>query len=201
MARYPAGGLIRQYNLNSNYFILNNLNWYNDPVKRIQIRTALIFATPEGQPMPTKYRGTEDERRALDAYIKLQRAAETVVTRATAHLAAHNLTTSQFGILEALYHLGTLSQRELAQKLLKSTGNISTVLKNLEKRGLIERERNPNDSRYMQVRISEAGRALIASFFPQHVAGIVAEMSVLTPDEQDELARLCRKLGLRDPAS
>ncbi len=150
--------------------------------------------------MPTKYRGTEEERRALDTYIKLQRAAETVVAHATAHLAAHNLTVSQFGVLEALYHLGMLSQRELAQKLLKSTGNISTVLKNLEKHGLIERERALHDSRYMQVRISGAGRELIARIFAQHVEGIVAEMSVLTPEEQDELARLCRKLGLREPA-
>lgn len=148
--------------------------------------------------MPTRYDGTPEETRALDAYIKLQRAAETVVTRTTAHLSAYNLTVSQFGVLEALYHLGTLSQRDLAQKLLKSTGNISIVLKNLEKRGLITRERNPADIRTMQVRISAAGRDLIAGFFDQHVAGIVDEMSILTAAEQGELARLCRKLGVRE---
>lgn len=149
--------------------------------------------------MPTRYDGTPEEKRALDTYIKLQRAAETVLARTTAHLAAHHLTVSQFGVLEALHHLGTLSQRDLAQKLLKSTGNISTVLKNLEKRGLITRERNPNDTRYMEVCISERGRALLASFFEQHVQGIVGEMSILTPEEQDHMARLCRKLGLREP--
>ena len=148
--------------------------------------------------MPTRHKGTPAERRALDAYIKLQRAAETVVTRTTAHLAAHGLTTSQFGALEALYHLGPLSQRDLATKLLKSTGNISTVVKNLERRGLVTRERNPQDTRFMQVSISQAGETLLTSFFAQHVQGIVDEMSVLAPDEQDDLARLCRKLGLRD---
>lgn len=148
--------------------------------------------------MPTRYNGTPAEIRALNAYIKLQRAAETVTTRTTAHLATYDLTTSQFGILEALYHLGTLSQRDLAQKLLKSTGNISTVIKNLEKRGLIVRERNPDDTRYMEVCLSPAGKALLESFFDQHVAGIVAEMDALTAEEQDELARLCRKLGLQE---
>jgi len=150
--------------------------------------------------MPTKYEGTREEKRALDAYIKLQRAAETVVNRTTAHLAAYDLTTSQFGVLEALYHLGTLSQRDLAQKLLKSTGNISVVLKNLEKRGLISRERNLDDTRYMEVGISKAGQDLLVSFFEKHIQGIVEEMAVLTPEEQDELARLCRKLGLRESA-
>ncbi len=148
--------------------------------------------------MPTRYNGTLEEKRALDAYIKLQRAAETVLSRTTAHLVAYHLTVSQFGVLEALYHLGTLSQRDLAQKLLKSTGNISIVLKNLEKRGLIARERNPADTRYMQVCISDAGRALLASFFDRHVRGIVDEMSILTGEKQEELARLCRKLGLRE---
>lgn len=147
--------------------------------------------------MPTKYNGTVEERRALDVYIKLQRAAETTLARTTAHLSDHGLTTSQFAILEALYHLGTLSQRDLAEKLLKSTGNISIVLKNLEKGCLIGRERDPADNRYKQVSITPQGRKLIESMLDEHVAGILAEMSILSEQEQETLARLCRKLGLR----
>ena len=145
--------------------------------------------------MPTRYGGTVEEKRALDAYIKLQRAAETVTANTTAHLAAHGLTTSQFGVLEALHHLGTLSQRDLAQKLLKSSGNISIVLKNLEKRGLISRARNPDDTRYMEVCISDAGRRLLTGFLAQHVRGIVEELRVLTPDEQQELAQTLPQTG------
>jgi len=148
--------------------------------------------------MPTKYKGTHEETRALNTYIKLQRAAETTLAHTTANLSEYGLSTSQFAVLEALYHLGTLSQRALSEKLLKSTGNISIVLKNMEKRGLIERHRDPDDNRYMRVCISAAGRQLIGGMFALHVAGIVAEMSVLTPAEQEELARLCRKLGLRE---
>lgn len=148
--------------------------------------------------MAGKYRGTPEEEQALDAYIKLQRASETVMTRTTQHLSGYGLTTSQFAILEALHHLGVLSQRDLASKLLKSTGNISIVLKNLDERGLISRQRDPDDNRYKQVCITEAGRNLLLSFFDDHVRGIVQEMGILTSDEQKELARLCRKLGLRE---
>jgi MarR family 2-MHQ and catechol resistance regulon transcriptional repressor len=148
--------------------------------------------------MPTKYQGTQEETRALNAYIKLQRAAETTLAHTTAHLGDYGLSTSQFAVLEALFHLGTLSQRELADKLLKSTGNISIVLKNLEKRHLIERHRDPDDNRYMQVSITHRGRKLIGGMFDAHVAGIVAEMGVLSATEQEELSRLCRKLGLRE---
>ena len=100
--------------------------------------------------------------------------------------------------IKAQRRLAELSQRELAEKLLKSTGNISIVLKHLEEREMITRRRDPADNRYMQVTITPAGEALLGGMFSDHVAGIVAEMSALTSAEQVELGRLCRKLGLRE---
>jgi len=146
--------------------------------------------------MGTKYQGTEAEVLALNTYIKVTRAAQSIMGRAMEHLSDANLTPSQFAILEALYHLGTLSQVELAKKLLLSTGNITTVIQNLEKRDLVCRQRSTDDQRYMQVSITDSGRALIASIFPSHVQGIVEIMSVLSPEEQQILAQLSRKLGL-----
>lgn len=148
--------------------------------------------------MPTKYQGAPEAVRALDTYIKLTRAAESVLDRTNAHLASHNLTTTQFGVLEALYHLGMLSQVELARKLLKSTGNITIVLQNLQKRDLISRVRDSVDQRYVRVTLTDAGRALLDSILPAHIQGIVSDLSVLTADEQETLACLCRKLGLRE---
>jgi MarR family 2-MHQ and catechol resistance regulon transcriptional repressor len=145
--------------------------------------------------MGTKYQGTDDEKRALDTYIKLTRAANSLLDRTNRHLDDFQLTPSQFGALEALYHLGTLAQIELSRKLLLSTANITTVLQNLEKRALICRERDPDDQRYVNVSITEAGAALVAQILPSHVATIVQDMSVLTPDEQETLGALCRKLG------
>ncbi len=147
--------------------------------------------------MGTKYQGTEEEIRALNSYIKLQRAAETNINRTTRLLSDHKLTLSQFAVLEALYHLGQMSQVDLAHKLLKSTGNMTSVLKGMEKRGLIQRERSEVDNRYMEVNLTDSGKQLIANYFPEHVRIIVEEMSALTPDEQEELARLCKKLGLQ----
>ncbi len=145
--------------------------------------------------MGTKYQGTPEEIHALDSYIKLTRASESVFSRTTAHLSNFGITDSQFAVLEALYHLGTLSQVELAQKLLKSTGNMTMVLKNLEKQNLICRERSREDQRYVHVSLTDAGRELIARIMPVHVQGIVEAMSILTAEEQKLLGELCRKLG------
>ena len=67
--------------------------------------------------MGTKYTGNASEVRALDAYIKLMRAADSVTTRISRALAPFDLTVSQFGILETLMHLGPQHQNDLGEKL------------------------------------------------------------------------------------
>lgn len=148
--------------------------------------------------MPTHYQGTESEIRALNAYIKLMRASESVTSRLAAFLqATEGLTLSQFGILEALYHLGPLTQGAIGAKLLKSGGNITTVIDNLEKRGLVTRRRCEEDRRVVYADLTNAGRELIGAYFPKHARAIESEMNALTAEEQNELGRLCKKLGLR----
>jgi len=105
---------------------------------------------------------------------------------------------SQFAVLEALYHLGPLCQTEIGQKLLRSSGNITMVIDNLEKRSYVKRERKKEDRRFMLVRLADDGLELIRKVFPAHAAVIASEMSVLSESEQDTLAQLCRKLGLKN---
>ena len=143
-----------------------------------------------------QYRGSREEVRALSAYVKLMRAAESVTGRIHRHLADSGLTVSQFGVLEALYHLGPLTQGEIAGKILKSSGNITMVIDNLEKRGLVKRERSAKDRRCITVHLREKGFKLIDGIFPQHARIIAGEMSILKASEQEDLARLCKKLGL-----
>lgn len=145
--------------------------------------------------MGTRYLGTQEQVLALDTFIKLVRATETVSNRIHRHLAETDLTVSQFGVLEALFHLGPLYQRDLAEKLLKSGGNMTLVIDNLEKRELVKREREVDDRRCIKVCLTQKGHQLISQIFPSHVAAVVNEIGILTPDEQKELGRLCRKVG------
>ena len=146
--------------------------------------------------MPNRYSETQEEQRALSAYVKLSRAAQAMETAAHRHLAAHNLTISQFGVLEALLHLGPLSQRRLAEKILRSSGNLTMVIDNLERDGLVRRERDPNDRRVMIVNLTKAGEKLIRDLLPTHVRGLTTLFGALEAEEIEELGRLSRKLGL-----
>lgn len=146
--------------------------------------------------MATKFKGTAVERRALDAYIKLMRSTVAVNARLFPPLqAVSGVTPSQLGVLEALSHLGPMPHCALAGKLLVSASNLTTVVDNLERDGFVRRDRDPNDRRVSITSLTPEGEAKLASFFPQHVGRLVDALSGLEPAEQEELGRLCRKLG------
>lgn len=145
--------------------------------------------------MGTHYPGTPEEHSALSTFINLVRATDSLHSRLAPTISETGLTDSQFGILEALLHLGPLCQRELGKKILKSSGNITMVVDNLEKQGLVERQRNRDDRRFITVHLTQKGNALIGELFPRHVANLCTQMNILSPSEQDTLRALCRKLG------
>lgn len=150
--------------------------------------------------MGTHHKGTPQEVSALNAYIKLRRAAGAIDTHLVRQLGEHGLTETQFGVLEVLYHLGPMCQRAIAGKQFTSGANMTMVVNNLEKSGLVRRVRSKADRRQYFVELTAEGRGLIRRIFPAHVQEIVSAFSALSREEQAQLGALCRKLGLANAA-
>ena len=151
--------------------------------------------------MPTHFQGSPETKRALNAFINLARATNSLQARLSVQLEGQGLTVGQFGVLEALLHLGPMTQCVLGEKLLRSGGNITLVIDNLEKHGLVRRERQTEDRRTIVIHLTPKGMRLIKRVFPAHAKMILKEMSQLEPKEQEDLRRLCRKLGTGGRAS
>jgi MarR family 2-MHQ and catechol resistance regulon transcriptional repressor len=145
--------------------------------------------------MATRYRGDIKEVASLDVYIKLMRASTSVLNQVMPRLQKAGLTFSQFGVLEALFHLGPLCQKELGDKLLQSGGNITMVVNNLERQGLVVRLRDEVDKRYMVVHLTWRGTQRIQELFPLHLQDLVQCFEVLSPKELEILNDLLRKIG------
>ncbi len=146
--------------------------------------------------MGSHYKGSDQELNALNAYIKLMRAANSITSRLTKGLENTGLTMTQFSILESLLHLGPMNQRTLGQKVLKSSGNITVVVDNLERDGLVMRNRSKIDRRFITVLLTKKGRELISNVFPNHLFLIINEMEVLSEDELKTMQILCKTIGL-----
>jgi len=145
--------------------------------------------------MPSKFKGTPAQQRALSAYVKLERAASTAFAYARVGLEEEGLTLSQFAVMEALYHVGPQNLGDLARRILTSSGNLTLVIDNLQKRGLVSRQQQGKDKRFVLAAITPAGAKLIKRIFPDHARRITEVMSRLKSEEQNQLGDLCRKLG------
>ena len=146
--------------------------------------------------MGTKYKGGKKEIKILDAYIKLSRAASSLESQLSRQLNEYGLTYSQFGVLEVLLHIGPMNQKDIASKLLSSSSNLVTVIDNLEKSGLVKRERSEKDRRNFIINLTDQGNRFILDYFPKHLKLITERFNVLADREIELLGRLSKKVGL-----
>jgi len=141
------------------------------------------------------YTGNKKTAQALDVFVKLTRASNSVSAATNSLITEAGLTTSQFAVLEVLYHAGPLCLTEIAHKILTTGGNLTLVVNNLEKRGLVQRKQSDNDRRFFSLHLTPKGKNLIAEIFPKQAAEITRVIAALSAEEQEELARLCKKFG------
>jgi MarR family transcriptional regulator, 2-MHQ and catechol-resistance regulon repressor len=139
--------------------------------------------------------GGEAQAVSLKLLVVLARAHAAVTAHLNAQVAAHELTLTEFGILEVLYHKGPLLLGEVQRRILVSSGGVTYLVDRLERKGLVERRACPEDRRARYAALTEEGEALISRIFPDHARMITEVMDTLTLEEQREAIDLLRKLG------
>lgn len=132
---------------------------------------------------------------ALKTWVKLARTFSIISHRSDENIRSYNLTTPQFGVIEALGHLGPLRVGQLCKKMLVSGGNMTLVLDNLEKQELIERIFSKEDRRAILIQLTNKGSDLFDNVFHKHADTIGELMSILSSEEQNQLSSLLKKLG------
>jgi MarR family transcriptional regulator, 2-MHQ and catechol-resistance regulon repressor len=137
----------------------------------------------------------EQDTHNLKLVIGLYRSQTNLNRQTQKMLAEHKLTMAQFSVLEALYHLGDMKINDIIEKTLSSSGNITVVIKNLEKDKLIERYPDPKDSRVCMIRLTASGEDMIRSIFPENLKLIENFMKNLSKEEKLELNKLLKKLN------
>lgn len=122
------------------------------------------------------------------AHLRIHRSTQKLVAR-------HGLTMAQFGVLEALYHLGDMTIGDIIDKTLSTSGNMTVVIKNLEHDGWITRRQDPVDRRVWLIQLAVAGRQLIERIFPEHLQDLAGLLDGLTKEEKEQLIGLFKKMN------
>lgn len=131
---------------------------------------------------------------SLSAWVELMKAFTKIRSRELDLIEANGLTIGQFGVLELLHHRGPQSVGAATKLAMSTPGNMTVVVKNLAKRGLITTRKDDRDKRTVILTITDTGTDLIARMFPEHARRIDSYMGGLDRDEQQTLRQLLRKL-------
>lgn len=81
-------------------------------------------------------------------------------------LARHEITEQQWRVVRVLAETGTLDASEMSDRAFILAPSLTRIIRSLEERGFITRERDENDGRRVLLAISPAGRAFIEEVSP-----------------------------------
>lgn len=135
----------------------------------------------------------EENHLSLSTLVVFTRAEYEIHKREYQTIKETGLTIAQFGVLEALYNKGDLRICEIIEKILTTSGNITVVIRNLEKEELVEKKIDPEDKRAAIISITDKGRKIIEDIFPKHIENINNIFSVLTDEEKILLKDILKK--------
>jgi MarR family 2-MHQ and catechol resistance regulon transcriptional repressor len=139
---------------------------------------------------------TAAQSTALKLWVVIARAHAAIASNTAADVERHGLTLAEFGILEALYHKGSMLLGELQRTILVSSGGVTYLVDRLVKRGFVERRDCPTDRRARYAALTDEGERFIAEIFPEHAERVRRTLDGLSSLEQREATRLMKQLGL-----
>lgn len=132
---------------------------------------------------------------AAQAIQNIYRAASAVRVRAERELLnEHNLTWGGFTMLWVLWVWGTMDSSSLAAECGVAKGTMTGMVTTLVKRDLVERNRDNDDRRRVEVVLTAAGTSLIAELYPRFNTFETMLTDGLSPAEQQQLSTLLRRI-------
>lgn len=131
----------------------------------------------------------------LKLFTVLSRAQAAFMEKVRQDVARHELTPTEFAVLEALYHKGPLLLGEIQSKILVSSGGITYLVDRLAERGFVERRDCPTDRRARYAALTREGIRFMDRIFPEHARCLARASEGLDADERDRAIRLLKALG------
>jgi MarR family transcriptional regulator, lower aerobic nicotinate degradation pathway regulator len=106
-----------------------------------------------------------------------------------------DLTPPQFAALSKLSAVGETSQNQLGALIAMDAATIKGVIDRLKARGLVEVARHEGDKRRLMVRLTDAGRKVIAGLTPLAERITAETLAPLSPRDQATLLRLLSRIA------
>ena len=117
----------------------------------------------------------------MEAYLRIQE--NTVLKK-------YNITPMQLGVMDTLANFGELRIQDLIDKMSSTSGNMTVIIRNLERDGYIHRKPIPEDKRCCLISLSEEGEKLLGEIMPEHRQNIAQALERMPEENQEKLAQI-----------
>jgi DNA-binding MarR family transcriptional regulator len=149
-----------------------------------------------GAAIDREFISRQDDHRSLRAWLRLLTCTQLIERTVRSRLREHFATTlPRFDLMAQLErHREGLKMSELSRLLMVTGGNVTAIVDQLEKEGLVERLDEPADRRAFCIRLTRAGEKSFAEMARAHEEWVVELLAGLTRREHEELMRLLAKV-------
>ncbi|MEO3387410.1 MarR family transcriptional regulator [Mesorhizobium sp. CAU 1741] len=127
-------------------------------------------------------------------WIALLRAEKAVARELTRALAPLDLKLGQLDVMMNVYRHPGMSQQDVANRLLVGRSNITMLVPQLEKQGLIRREGDTKDKRVIRLFLTEAGEARLRDALKVYTGIVDKVMAQSTPEQCDAMGEQMRRI-------
>jgi len=148
-----------------------------------------LLADPDGSPR-------RSESAPARAYLALVRAFEALSADISQFFHDRGVTPQQFNVLRILADDAEgagLRCSSISERLINRVPDITRLLDRLERSGLVERHRDPNDRRVVRAALTSEGHALVERMEAPLDEAFHALFDHLDEDELDQLTQLLKK--------
>ena len=137
-----------------------------------------------------------DDHRALRIWLRLLTCTQLIERQVRSRLREQFSTTlPRFDLLAQLErHREGLKMNELSRLLMVTGGNVTAIVDQLEKEGLVERLDEPADRRAFRIRLTRAGERSFGEMARAHEEWVVELLAGLSRREHEELLKLLAKV-------
>ena len=133
----------------------------------------------------------------LKAVTVILRAAQSIQEVIRKDAASYGLNSTEFSVLELLYHNGEQPTQMIGKKVLISSGSITYVVDKLVNKEYVTRRACANDRRVTYAALTTSGTDLMNEIFPKHAELMTKAFDQLEADEIDETIELLKRIGYR----
>ena len=146
--------------------------------------------------MDREFIARRDDHSALRIWLRLLTCTQLIEKQVRAGLREEFGTTlPRFDLMAQLErHRERLKMNELSRLLMVTGGNVTAIVDQLEKEGLVERLDEPDDRRAFRIRLTRAGEKSFAEMARAHEQWIVELLGGLSRRERDDLLKLLAKV-------